>query len=132
MTHLYLKRIQSWDGEQEKILPQTNDNIPLGYGANGFVTLIGCFAVKTIALKKIKRKRIINEVQILRKISHPFIVKFEGYDIINTDIKLFFEVLQGGDLFNLVFKGNVKNPIFYFLCIAHASYAKSLPNSRLI
>ena len=120
MSDHHLIRIQSWDGKQENIPPQTNYDIPFGYGGNGFVKLKGGFAVKTIQLKNLKKKRIINEVQILRRISHPFIVKFEGCEIINPEIKLFFEVLQCGDLFTLVLRKQVKNPIFYFLCIAHA------------
>ena len=56
MTDQHIVRIKSWDGEQETIPPQTNVDIPLGCGGNGFVTLKGGFAVKTIQLKNLKKK----------------------------------------------------------------------------
>lgn len=64
------------------------------------------YAIKAIDKDKILEERLAdsikNEIELMRMISHPFIVKLYEVIATNTKIMLVMEYVNGGDLFDAI------------------------------
>ena len=83
----------------------------LGSGSNGTVYKVkhnstgSFYVIKKVNLKN-QNEEIIKyammEVQIMKKIRHPNIVRFYGSSIVNEELHILMEYVNGGDLADMI------------------------------
>ena len=81
----------------------------LGKGAMGSVALVRrkadgeLLALKSMAVHSAKDRALArNEIEILRKLSHPHVVRFEDTFVLGQDVCIVMQFCEGGDLARLI------------------------------
>ena len=81
----------------------------LGKGAMGAVALVRrkadgeLLALKSMAVHSAKDRALArNEIEILRKLSHPHVVRFEDSFVLGQDVCIVMQFCEGGDLARLI------------------------------
>ena len=81
----------------------------LGKGAMGTVVLVrrksdgALLALKSMAVHSAKDRALArNEIEILRKLSHPHVVAFEDSFVLEQDVCIVMQFCEGGDLAGLI------------------------------
>ena len=81
----------------------------LGKGAMGAVALVRrkadgeLLALKSMAVHSAKDRALArNEIEILRKLSHPHVVRFEDSFVLEQDVCIVMQFCEGGDLAGLI------------------------------
>jgi serine/threonine protein kinase len=94
-------KLQEYEiGDIIKIMPLGKVKIAKSKRTNEYIVIK--MLIKSEIVKSKQEQHILNELDILKNISHPSIISCSGFTQDEKYIYFAFEFIQGGDLFNLL------------------------------